>query len=127
MGCTKQLLLVASRHANVTEKVFGVFYSFGLTLSFFLRHCELLHSSEELQLILLTSFADVVKPIASITIECFFSSAVFEEHFSLAIKSLFSQSNRVSDIIWATHLQTLAKPGDISNDPPGEPLTPSRK
>lgn len=51
------------------EKAFGVFYSCGLTLGFFLRHHELLHSSEQLQLILVASFTDLLKLVTGINID----------------------------------------------------------
>lgn len=46
-----------------------MFYSCGLTLGFFLRHHELLHSSEELQLILVASFTDLLKLVTGINID----------------------------------------------------------
>lgn len=51
------------------EKSFGVLYSCGLTLGFFLRHHELLRSSEELQLVTAESFADLLKLVRGITVD----------------------------------------------------------
>jgi hypothetical protein len=56
------------KYVAVLEKAFGVFYSAGLSLGFFLRHHELLHSSEELQLIMAASFTDLLKLVTGISI-----------------------------------------------------------
>ncbi|RDL37292.1 Uncharacterized protein BP5553_04725 [Venustampulla echinocandica] len=117
------LIKLGPKHISMLEKSFGVFYSCGLTLGFFLRHHEPLRSSEKLQLITAASFADLLKLVTGVTIDYTqkqlytrFSARGFDERFSQTIASFFSHGDRFTDTIWATRLQSLAKPGDISVD-----------
>ena len=116
------------------EKAFGVFYSCGLTLGFFLRHHELLHSSEELQLIMAACFTDLLRLVTGVSIyysrkqisrfpscvfefhlprepDASFASRSFDELFGRTVESFFVHGDRFTDTIWATRLESLAKPG----------------
>lgn len=125
------IIKLGPKYVTFLEKAFGVFYSCGLTLGFFLRHHEILHSSEELQLIMATSFTDLLKLVTGIQIDYVhkqlytrFSVHGFDERFRLTIDSFFSHGDRFTDTIWATRLQSLAKPGDVSVDLVREFLMP---
>lgn len=52
----------------ILEKAFGTFYGCGLTLGFFLRHHGLLHHNEELQLVLVNCYTDLLKLVTGVTL-----------------------------------------------------------
>ncbi|KAL5348657.1 hypothetical protein ACLOAV_006074 [Pseudogymnoascus australis] len=122
-ACTAQSLNLGPKYISVLEKAFRVFYSCGLTLSFFLRHYDLFQSSEELQTILAESLTVLLKLVTGINIEYTqkqkdtrLNERNFDERFGQTTDSIFSYADRFTNTIWATHLQSLAKPGDVSVD-----------
>ena len=56
------------KYVSVLEKVFGVFYNCGTTLGRLLRHHELIHSVEELQATLTTTYVELLKLVTGITL-----------------------------------------------------------
>lgn len=127
----RSLLELGRENVDVLEKVFGVFYSCGLTLGLFLRQHELLHETEELQLILASCYTDLLKLVTGINLfysrkqsNAKFSSRTFEELFSRNIASFFSHSDRFTDAVWAARLGSLSKHGDVSVEVVREFLNP---
>ncbi|KAN0098801.1 hypothetical protein V8E51_014464 [Hyaloscypha variabilis] len=127
----RSLLELGQRYVAVLEKAFGVFYSCGLTLGVFLRHHELLHSSEELQLIMASCYTDLLRLVTNVSIyyswkqtTASFSSRSFDALFARTVESFFVHGDRFTDTIWATRLEALARPGDISVDLVRDFLTP---
>ncbi|KAG0653042.1 hypothetical protein D0Z07_0724 [Hyphodiscus hymeniophilus] len=127
----RSLLELGPRYVAVLEKAFGLFYSCGLTLGLFLRHHELLQTSEELQLIMASCYTDLLRLVTGVSIYfCWkqtnvsFSSQSFDELFGRTVESFFINGDRFTDTIWATRLEALAKPGDVSVDLVREFLTP---
>jgi len=97
----RTLLEMGPKYVSVLEKVFGVFYNCGTTLGRFLRHHELIHSVEELQAILTTTYVDLLKLVTGITLyysrrhlESFFSVRGFDELFGKSIDEFFFHSDR---------------------------------
>ncbi|CZR69374.1 uncharacterized protein PAC_19274 [Phialocephala subalpina] len=127
----RSLLELGRENVDVLEKVFGVFYSCGLTLGLFLRQHELLHQTEELQLILANCYTDLLKLVTGVSLfysrkqsNTKFSVRAFDELFSRNISSFFLHSDRFTDAIWAARLGSLAKHGDVSVDLVRDFLTP---
>lgn len=119
------------------EKAFGTFYNCSLLLDFFLKNNDILHSVEELQLILAASFTDLFGVVIGVTlhygrkqssrslfktcsdhtnkrIDSDFNARKFDEMFGATVNSFFSSGDRFVDTIWATKLQDLVKPGGQS-------------
>ncbi|CAD6445073.1 c42f2e4b-2fcf-4437-ac29-47625158b686 [Sclerotinia trifoliorum] len=127
----KILLEMGPKFVPVLEKIFGVLYNCSLTLSFLVRHHELLHTVEELQTVLVACYADLLKLVTGVTIhytrrqhDSNFSIRTFEEMFGQSIDEFFMHSDRFVDKIWSTRLERLAEPGDDSVEAVRKFLTP---
>ncbi|PQE21552.1 nacht domain protein [Rutstroemia sp. NJR-2017a WRK4] len=119
------------KYVSVLEKVFGVFYNCGTTLGRFLRHHELIHSVEELQATLTTTYVELLKLVTGITLyysrrhlDSFFSVRGFDELFGKSIDEFFFHSDRFVDKIWSLRLKQLAGPGDSLVEAVRDFLTP---
>ncbi|KUJ18660.1 uncharacterized protein LY89DRAFT_683570, partial [Mollisia scopiformis] len=117
----RSLLELGRENIDVLEKVFGVFYSCGLTLGVFLRQHELFHETEEFQLILGNCYAELLKLVTGINLfysrkesSGNFSVRIFSERFSRSINSFYSHSDSFTDAIWSTKIGTSSTSGDIS-------------
>ncbi|KAI9641201.1 hypothetical protein NHQ30_010001 [Ciborinia camelliae] len=127
----KTLLEMGPKFVPVLEKIFGVLYNCSITLSFLVRHHELLHTIEELQTVLVACYADLLKLVTGVTIyytrrqhDSVFSVRTFDELFGKSIDEFFLHSDRFVDKIWSTRLERLAEPGDDSVEAVRNFLTP---
>ncbi|KAI9817884.1 MAG: hypothetical protein M1827_001003 [Pycnora praestabilis] len=114
MGSCRALLEMGPSHAAALERAFGIFYRYGLTISFFLRNRQLFTVSEEIRQELGHAYADLLTLVTDVTVyyrkrskdkSTTIAGTDFDSHFGRTVDAFFGRRDHIANEMWTHELQ----------------------